>query len=77
MTYCRNCKAELKEDALFCSKCGAPAGQRAVETLRRRQPRSFSPIAIASIAGIAAVAIIVLVALAFLSGGLPLGALLV
>ncbi len=72
MTYCRNCGAELKEDALFCPKCGTPVGQRGVETVRRRK-RSLSPMTIASIAGIAVVALIILVALAFLSGGLPFG----
>lgn len=75
MTYCRNCGAELKEDTLFCPKCGTPVGQRGVETLRRPK-RSLNPMTIASIAGIAVVVLIILVALAFLSGGLPFGSVI-
>ena len=28
MPYCWKCGAEMKEDARFCHKCGAPVGRR-------------------------------------------------
>jgi ribosomal protein L40E len=73
MTYCRNCGAELKEDAKFCSKCGTPVSLQTVKTGERPKRKSLSPLAIASIAGLATVGIIILVTFAFLMGGLPFG----
>jgi len=34
--YCWKCGTEIKKDANFCPKCGAPASERAIR--KRRHP---------------------------------------
>jgi hypothetical protein len=53
MPYCSKCGAELEKDAVFCSKCGTPAGPSVIKperrTIQKRQRRPMSPVAIALI----------------------------
>jgi predicted nucleic acid-binding Zn ribbon protein len=72
MTYCKNCGAELEENAKFCSKCGTPVAMQPIErkepTSRRRS--TMSPWLIAGIAVLAVVVLAAIIAIPLLLGGL-------
>ncbi len=79
MPFCSKCGVELDKDAIFCPKCGAPAGPRASQrerrTVQRAQRRPMSTFAIVLIVLIVAVGVVAagLAAAFFLGAWQPFG----
>ena len=75
MPYCKNCGAELTENAKFCAKCGTPVVIQTVERSGTPSPKrkGISPWALAGIAMLATVVVLALVAGALFSGLFPIG----
>jgi len=79
MAHCKNCGAELQENARFCTKCGTPILAQPVERTETvpRRVSPVGPLAILGIVLIVLVAVAFVIALPLIFGGLIPGGIVV